>query len=92
MYLIEKINIKINIFEWIFILSRYFSKSNIYCFLFIKIWFCNDSRLLFLMMKIEKQELVGYLYWIWNETVTIEIEITEFKRIEFERINWDNKS
>jgi hypothetical protein len=43
------------------------------------------------MMKIEKQEMVGYIYWIWNETETIEIESTKLERTELERINWDNK-
>lgn len=60
-------------------------------FFIFKISSCNDSRLLFLMMKIEKQEMVGYIYWIWNETETIEIESTKLERTELERINWDNK-
>jgi hypothetical protein len=41
-----------------FYILRYFSRDNIYCFFIFKILFYNDSRLLFLMMKIENQELV----------------------------------
>jgi hypothetical protein len=45
-----------------FYIFEIFSKNNIYCFFIFKISFCNDSKLLFLMMKIEKQEMVGYIY------------------------------
>ena len=44
-----------------FYILRYFSKNNIYCFFISKILFYNNSRLLFLMMKIEKQELVKHI-------------------------------
>jgi len=44
-----------------FYILRYFSKNNIYCFFISKILFCNYFRLLFLMMKIENQELVKHV-------------------------------